>query len=270
MGVKLTSDEIHRRMQEVHHGAIRFVTGYPGLITTRTQFTCHAGHIWEAPTHRILNKHGCPDCRGIKLSLRYRKPMGDIEAILTERHFKLLGEYTNMNATTDFQCLICDKVVSIQMRQACYALHGCPHCANKARTRIGGHSYRAIAWVDDLARRLRLKFRHNENGGEVRLDLGISKKGYTPVDGYNERYGIICEFDGDHWHKRKDRRSKQYKRTLKRTNAMLALGYIVIHVWCKDYESGDLGVVMSKDRSGRAFAKQLGIPFMKVKELVEL
>ena len=176
-----------------------------------------------------------------------------------------------MNAKADFLCLSCNQEVNIQLRQACYAPYGCPHCANKGRAKIGGHSKLSIRWVDYIAKTLHLKFQHNENGGEALLELGLSShRSVTPVDGYNAYHRIICEYDGDYWHKRHDRRTKQYKKTLERTNRMLELGYIVIHIWGKDYERGYVETVLSKDSRGKRFAKALGAEFIQTDRIREL
>lgn len=240
---------------------------YPGRILARTNFRCNLGHEWQAPTSRVLRKHGCPKCKGTILSAKNKTPISRIKALIDGR-FELLSTYSNMNAKADFRCLGCNREVKIQLRQACYAPYGCPYCANQGRAKIGGHSRRSIIWVDEIAKKLRLKFQHNENGGEALLELGLSDyRNTTPVDGYNHRYRIICEYDGDYWHKRHDRRTKAYKKTLVRTNRMLELGYVVIHIWGKDYEAGYVETVFCKDSRGKAIARQLGADFVQTAKL---
>lgn len=271
MAKRLSYEEVLQRVNTVHHGAIVFADEYPGLTSLRTNFKCRKNHIWKAPTHRIFNGHGCPECKWEKLGERYRYPIEKFNKLLAERDFKLIGEHTNMNSKADFLCLVCNKVVNIQIRQACYAPQGCPHCANFARRSTGGYSLQAIRWIDEVSKLLRLRFKHNENSGEVKLDLGISKRGgNTSVDGFNDRYQVICEFDGDYWHGRADKRSKKHKDTVFRTNRMLELGYVVIHVWQKDYEKGDLGQVFCKDSRGKDFARDLGVKFTKTQEIYQL
>lgn len=270
MPATLPFEEVSRRVDSIHGSSIQFVDTYPNDIRARIRFRCDAGHTWVAPTSRITAGHGCPHCSILERQRQNKTPLNKINQLIAGK-FELIGAYTNMNAKADFLCLGCNREVNIQLRQACYAPYGCPHCANKGRAKVGGHSKLSIMWVDEVAKKLQLKFQHNENGGEALLPLGLSQhRTVTPVDGYNHRHRIICEYDGDYWHKRHDRRTRQYKNTLRRTNHMLELGYIVIHIWGKDYEAGYDGTVLCRDSRGRRIARLLGAEFIQTSKLEEL
>lgn len=270
MPAALLEQDVLRKIYIAHNGLITLVGNYPGTSGAKANFKCDAGHTWIAPTNRIMLGHGCPACKSTRLSKKNRTPSEQISKLIAGK-FELLSEYSNMNAKADFLCLGCNREINIQLRQACYAPYGCPHCANKGRAKVGGHSKLSILWVDEVAKKLRLKFQHNENGGEALLPLGLSEhRSVTPVDGYNHRYRIICEYDGDYWHKRHDRRTRQYKNTLRRTNRMLELGYIVIHIWGKDYEAGYDGTVLCRDSRGKRVAGLLDAEFIRTSKLEEL
>lgn len=120
----------------------------------------------------------------------------------------------------------------------------CPVCERKQSRR---YSKQAIAWLDDLSKRFKLRIRHAENGGEFGIKLG---KVTHHVDGYCAKYNIVFEYHGSRWHGNPtvyylDEHINPYskaqtsldllKRTLWIEHKLIKAGYNYVRIWDADF-----------------------------------
>ncbi len=123
-----------------------------------------------------------------------------------------------------------------------YKGQGCPLCAERLR-----YSKIAIEWIEYETKRRRLKnVMHAENGGEFCIP-GTKYK----ADGFHKASNTVFEFYGDCYHGNLERyrpmskpnpfsnkTAKQlYHETVRRENELRSLGYIVVSIWERDYNS---------------------------------
>jgi Zn finger protein HypA/HybF involved in hydrogenase expression len=174
--------------------------------------------------------HGCPYC--------YSRGLSNEERLNRIKHSTLKFINFNYTNSTDrnikAECLLCGNTF---IRNYNYFINGykCPFCC-KGRM----YSIKAINCIDELSKRTRLKFNTYINGGEKYIK---EIKGH--VDGYNDRYKIVVEFQGDTWHGNpklykpnekchpfEDVTAKYlYDKTKERINKLKKLGYLVIEIW---------------------------------------
>ena len=97
--------------------------------TTKSQFQCSKGHIWETMPDNVLSGYACPKCGKKAAANRRRLSANTIRERLAGRGIVLLGEYVTANTKTLFQCSEGHtwKATPGSVMNG----NGCPHCSNR-------------------------------------------------------------------------------------------------------------------------------------------
>jgi very-short-patch-repair endonuclease len=195
------------------------------------------GSFWCSPSNHISQSNGCPKCSGKNLSVKdYIKIFNRVHK--NKYDYSL---FTSVNKYTDIIKIICPvHGVFTQKISNHKAGCGCTKC-NKI-----GHSKISQEVISCIEKKTRLKFYRASTTGEFTVK---SKKGTYRVDGYNKRYNIVIEFNGDAYHGNlkvfnKNTKCNPYnnftalklnKITKNRVNFLRKKGYRVIEIWENDW-----------------------------------
>ena len=186
------------------------------------------------PAAMLRAKHGC-SCEyksfSIKSYTRYLKSL----------NIKPLEPYVNINFSIKHQC---DQGHSWSQtpRNMVRGRGICPTCY----PRIKHFPKISITWLEQEARRRRIKIQHAGNLGEYVIP-GTKFR----ADGYNARTKTVFEFYGDCYHGNPNvfpprakphpfvnkTAQRLYKETMARENILKDLGYNVVSIWESDFRS---------------------------------
>jgi hypothetical protein len=93
---------------------------------TKTVFRCESGHEWATTPGNVMGGSGCAACAGNK-----KLDADSVNKRVSERGYRLVGEYKNKDTKTEFSCGKGHQWFSTPgniMRG-----NGCPHCSGNAR-----------------------------------------------------------------------------------------------------------------------------------------
>jgi hypothetical protein len=205
------------------------------------------GAFEQSPNVHRNQKSGCQKCA---VETTRKKPMSTekyIERVEREHGKEYTYENTKYTHHEDSIKVTCRThgEFSIKAKHHLYLKRGCPKCYPMSIK--GGVSAIAIRWIEEEAKRRRLKdVQHAGNGVEFRVPNTRLR-----VDGYHHRTKTIFEFYGDDFHgnPRKwkplacphpyiDKTARElYKATMKREARLIKLGYKIVSIWESDYKS---------------------------------
>ena len=228
--IRKTNTQYLQQVKLIHGNNLHPIDEYiDGTTPIRHKHKC--GHVWKPIPSNILKGAGCPKC--------YLK-----EKLTTERQYKrelrtahgadviLVGKYVNRKTPTEHQHK-CGHVWITTPNSVLYQRSGCPKCG-----RHGQWSKLAEECIAAIARRSRLKFKTFCNGGEHKVYIPEWDK-WIKVDGYNKGLNLGIEFHGDRWHGWHDKRTKAYRKTIKRDRLLSKQVRLIViweHEWRTDPE----------------------------------
>tara|TARA_R110000803_G_scaffold210686_2_gene283245 strand:- start:19 stop:1743 length:1725 start_codon:yes stop_codon:yes gene_type:complete len=110
-----------------------------------------------------------------------------------------------------------------------------------------GGSFIASKWIGMIEKTLGYSLKHQENGGELRVDYGDNNWFY--IDGYDKKTNTVYEFHGDYWHgnpaiyppdeinaKNKKSMSFLYEATLEKEKILKGLGFTYVCMWEAEFQ----------------------------------
>lgn len=239
---------------------ITFIGKLPTAHTDKCKFECNpCGHIWSNQLRTVASsKVGCPACGEEERLRKSNTPeilaaRSALSSLSTEEARKrilkgtfgrtlLISEWRGANKPRRFSCNLCKNEWRVNKSSDGMLTQSlCKLCVT-----CKGHSSIAIMWLEQEAKRRRIKIKHARNGGEYKLP-GTNIR----VDGYNARSKTVFEFHGDSYHGNpkvyypnsrpnpfsNSRASVLYKRTKAREKRIRELGYNLVVMWEHDYKA---------------------------------
>lgn len=216
-------------------------------LEDKVKIRCKIHNIWYEQTPRHHMEHtGCIACLKDKLrkGKNYTKRQFIIHANKIHKYkysYKEV-EYLNWYSKIKIYCKTCKKFF-IQRAGHHLSGSGCPFC-----NRVRGYSNTSQECIKEIEKKSRLTFQYFIKGSEYKVRSN-NKFGVYKLDGYNKRYNIAIEFNGDIWHGNpKLYKPKQkcnplynktsnylYKKTKEKETVLSKLGYNVISIWEYDW-----------------------------------
>ena len=195
-------------------------------------------HNWEASPGSIKNSNsGCPKCA----ELYCDNQMIDSRLKEMNRAVVRVSDYVKSSMKMEWKCLICEQNWLACSNSVISAKTGCPNCTPC------GFSKKAITWMDNISKENNILIQHAENGGEIRLPNTKYK-----VDGFCKENNTVYEFYGDVYHGNLEIFAPEAKchpynkrvtakelcdKTITRENNIKEIGYNVITIWEKEYDT---------------------------------
>jgi len=189
--------------------------------TSKIHLKCNIdGYEWYMIYNNFINKkYGCPKCAGIA-KLHQEETENKVNNRCKELQYTLTKPFIYVNNKTriHLKCDIDGFEWSVRYSHFINSKSGCPICRyeksfNTMIERYGEaylkyvpkYNPHTIQFIDDLSELTGINFNHAVNGGEKKFHK------YW-VDGYNEDYNIVLEFDEKHHNlqKEKDEERQQY------------------------------------------------------------
>ena len=221
-----------RRLKQTHKGTI--ISKKPiRNLKSLMDFECLAcGNEWTTVANHVVKKHkptGCPECYKIRLGNKTRLSDKEYKSRVKALHSDGIiarGKYTDNSCSMKFRCKNGhDFVRKAWEGTSKTKFLRCPVCSASEHT----YSRVSIECIDEIARVLRLVFKHAENHGESDIK-GLS------IDGFNVWWNIGIEFHGTYWHRFHDKRRKEYKATLVRDKVLAKFVYL-ISIWEHEWQN---------------------------------
>lgn len=147
------------RIWRRHGAAVRRTGEYFGC-TTRTEFTCEAGHNWSALPDTVAGGAGCKACGAVSAGLKNRMGEDTFRVRLSAEHgdnIELVDDFTALKKKATFRCAA-GHVWSTLPQTLLVPGSACPQCCRSA----AGSARRASA--ESIAKRI-----HELHGDKVRL-----------------------------------------------------------------------------------------------------
>lgn len=134
---KLTTSEFKDRLNTKFPNKFTILGNYQGM-SKKIKTLCNlCGNEWFPTPTNLLQGHGCPKCRAIKLSESRRLDKNTILSRI-ENNFNGtiqiidIDNYENVNTTLQYKCLVCGNYSQASVENLLQG-HGCPYCANQHR-----------------------------------------------------------------------------------------------------------------------------------------
>jgi len=199
---------------------------------TKVRIICLEHGSFEQTPDNHLRGHGCPKCMAQTIS--------SVQKSTTEIFIKQAGEIHNNyydysltdydNAKTKVK-IVCPKHGQFEQSPDTHLNgSGCPKCSNMI-------SRKEILWLDSLSIPLEQR----------QVKLYIDGKLFK-LDGFDPQTNTIYEFYGDYWHGNPNKYDSHeinlavkktfgelYARTIQREKILKDAGYIIVHIWEKDF-----------------------------------
>jgi hypothetical protein len=134
-----TIEQIQKRFTDDGRGyALRDWSSFT-KVRDKHHLVCpnHPENDWFASIHPILSKRklGCPICNIENASARLRADSDEVAARLEDKGFTLVGNYKNMQESTECMCHTCKSVKPVKISNILHADQGCYNCGiNKPYT----------------------------------------------------------------------------------------------------------------------------------------
>ena len=226
------SDSDYKKdLKRVHGHSIIAREPYKGAIVPILHKCQVCSNQWRSAPTNILQGHGCNECHGtpLKTNREYRRDLSGVHGgrIIPKETYK--GANTKIMHECQ-QCFHLWKVKPNDLLQG----HGCRKCYT-------GRIYSGISldFILTVSRKSRLRFQTYDSGGEYFVPIPGTPKGGYYVDGYNRYLNLVIEFHGDYWHGWNDKRSKAYKRTVRRDLDIAGVTNLIVvweHEWKENPE----------------------------------
>lgn len=134
---KLTTSEFKDRLNTKFPNKFTILGNYQGM-SKKIKTLCNlCGNEWFPTPTNLLQGHGCPKCRAIKLGESRRLDKNTI-LLRIENNFNGtiqiidIDNYKNINTTLQYKCLVCGNYSHASVGNLLQG-HGCPYCANQHR-----------------------------------------------------------------------------------------------------------------------------------------
>lgn len=134
---KLTTSEFKHKLNTKFPNKFIVLGDYQGT-SKKIKVRCSAcGNEWFPTPTNLLQGHGCPRCRSIKLSKSRRLDKKTILSRIRDNFndtIKIvdINNYENVNTTLRYKCLVCGNYSQASVGNLLQG-HGCPYCANQHR-----------------------------------------------------------------------------------------------------------------------------------------
>jgi predicted nucleic acid-binding Zn-ribbon protein len=156
--LSLTEQEVDSRLKK-----IKRLSPYKNSSFKMNWLCLDCNHQWKTSFNSINAGHGCPKCNNSKLSNQH------IDAALTDRKIKRIGNYINNYSLIDW---FCEKCKNIWSAAAADILRkdrptGCPKCSKQKNEKL-------VAWFLDHHKIQYHKIKLEINGKKIFPDFYIS------------------------------------------------------------------------------------------------
>ena len=221
-----TQSQYEQEVKVQHNGQI-VVLGKYKTVHTKIKHGCvPCGYKWKAKPANVLSRgSGCPRCHGGAqiTDKQYRKQLKKA----TDGEIEARESYVNANTPILHGCSKCDYGWKVRPADIIHVGVRCTRC------RPVHYSQVSCDFVDAVSKATGLKFQSALNGGEHKI-------GFYRVDAFNSYLNLVIEFHGTYWHGWNDKRSKAYRRTIKRDRELAEQVNLVVvwqHDWTKNTDA---------------------------------
>ena len=148
--------------------------------STKMDFQCEEGHIFQATPNKILQRRGCPICKPQKLRKRFLSTKEEFQVKLEAYNpsLEIISDYQGARFPCDCKCKICGEITHAEMANKFLNEKGCFYC----NLSIGEQ----IIWGE-------LKKNNIEFIPQKRFD-DCKDKNLLPFDFYLPKYNTCIEF----------------------------------------------------------------------------
>lgn len=203
---------------------------------------------------------GCELCaireRGINKRLSYKSFLERSKKVHGNKYNYDKSSYGGSDSKIRIYCKTCKSWFE-QSARSHFNGCGCPKCNNLQQG--NKYSNKEIRCINELSKRSNLMFKTLDSGQEYQIK-GPLKKGTYKLDGYNKRYNIAIEFNGDIWHGNpklyksdykspitKKTAGELYAKTKEKEKYLRKLGYKVFSIWEYDWDNNKDKVIKKFD-----------------------
>ncbi len=200
------------------------------------------GNFNQQMNCHINSGHGCPQCA---IDATKSTPQEFIDKANQIHNFKynysktnFIG-YGNKKSKITIICPVHGEFIQ-HPNDHIVNKSGCPQCAQSAI------SYKALTWLDFIAKEQNINIHHAANGGEFQLPGTLYR-----IDGYCKETNTCYEFHGDAYHGNPNRYEPNtycnpykkitarelHEKTLKKEKMIVEHGYNLIVIWETDYDN---------------------------------
>ncbi len=237
-----STEDVLERIKEVHGD--KYDYSYFNYIDFHTKVTLKCtlhNQLFEITPANLLHGkcEGCVKCSSIHNSecRRYSKETFILMANKVHKNYDYSeSNYVDMNTKIDVKCNQCKSVFQVRPSKHIHRNSGCPKCT------VWGHSYKAIRWLEYIAKKKNITIQHAQNGKEHRI-------GVYRIDGYCHATKTCYEFYGSFWHGdlekydsmdvnavNKKTFGELYVNTLKKEIDLMIQGYRVVSMWEREWD----------------------------------
>lgn len=171
------------QIQELINPNIKIISGYEN-VTSKVHCRCEIdNHEWDAFVYNLINGHGCPKCRAIKISQSMRYSKEEFDSILSDltQDVVCVGEYNLTHEMALFKCLKCNREFHATPHNVLQGSR-CPYC-----TKSKG---------EELVRGCLEKY-HIDYQSQKKFDglIGVGGRNLS-YDFYLPNHNLLIEFQG--------------------------------------------------------------------------
>lgn len=193
-------------------------------------------HVWSTRPSKIMCQGtGCPKCAN-----RIKLTNDDVDQRCASLNIRRIGEYSGIHTKIQWECTTCNHRWAEKPSNVLTQHTDCPKC------RVPYYSKKAVAWLRSIEAQTGATIQHAERGGEFIIP-GTRYR----VDGYDQSTNTVYEFYGDMWHGNpaiyrpdafcspfhKETAGELFERTMRREQLITNLGYNIVSIWEKDYDT---------------------------------
>ena len=229
MATKHTLEQFIEKANKIHNNKYLYDKTIYIDNKTPTIITCKIHtDVLQIPKHHIHDETGCPKCNKFA-SKTWNYVLKQSLKIHNNKYTYYKSTFTFMINKMKINCKN-HGIFWQTPRHHIYDQHGCPKCSMSI-------SKKETQWLNSL--NIPKKYRNKL--------IKANGKSYQ-ADAFDSDNNIIYEFLGDYWHgnpdvypKGKNSHNKKtfkslYKKTMKREEELIKLGYKVISIWENDFD----------------------------------